>query len=81
MKDLPHLEKDDWKNKGADFWKDYFDILSEKLFISSEKIPKTAENIFDMSNKIGIKPTARYFNIEPSQVRYYRKKVMSKNEK
>ena len=78
MKELPHLEKDDWKNKGIDFWKNYFDVLAEILFASTEKIPKTPQNIIDMSNKIGIKPTARYFNIGPSQVRYYRKKLLCK---
>ena len=80
MRELPHLEKDDWKNKGIDFWKNYFDALAEILFVSNEKIPKTPKNIIEMSNKIGIKPTARYFNIEPSQVRYYRKKSLYKSD-
>lgn len=80
MRKLPHLDKDDWKNKGIDFWKNYFDILAETLFAENKEIPKTPKNIIEMSNKIGIKPTARYFNIEPSQVRYYRKRSLNKSD-
>ena len=35
------------------------------------KIEKTTENIYLMSKKNGIKPTARYFNISPASVRYH----------
>ena len=38
------------------------------------KLDKTTENIYNMAKKMGVKPTARYFNIDPSSVRYHIKK-------
>lgn len=73
---LPELEPKDYLNKSYEFWKDYRIKLTkiikneEKL----EKLEKTPTNIILLAKKQGIKPTARYFDITPSQVRYYIKK-------
>ena len=42
-----------------------------------EKLEKTPDNIYKLAKEIGVKPTARYFDIQPSQVRYYIKKLES----
>lgn len=73
---LPELKPKDYLEKDYEFWKNYRIILT-KITSESEKIDKlekTPENIFLLAQKQGIKPTARYFNIEPSVVRYYIKK-------
>ena len=49
--------------------------IIEKL----NKLNYTPENIYNMAKEKGIKPTARYFNVYPSQIRYYVKKY--ENEK
>lgn len=76
---LPNLNEDDWKNKDYDFWKKYREEFTNAISEQNTSIEKTPENIYKMAKKIGIKPTARYFNIEPVQVRYYVKKVENKN--
>jgi len=68
--DLPTLEKDDYLTKDALFWKDYRQNLYKYINTQEEKIEKTTENIVKMAAEIGVKPTARYFNISPSSVRY-----------
>ena len=63
-------------SKDYDFWKNYrqslYKIIKEQE--SEERLPKTPKNIIEMAEKNGIKATARYFNIDPSSVRYYIKK-------
>lgn len=73
---LPKLEPNDYLKKDYEFWKNYRIILTK--FIQEqekkEKLEKTPENIVMLAKEQGIKPTARYFNIQPSQIRYYIKK-------
>lgn len=68
--DLPILEKDDYLTKGSKFWKEYRQSLYKFINQEEERLEKTQENIVRMAKEIGIKPTARYFNISPSTVRY-----------
>ena len=72
--DLPELEKDDYLTKNADFWKTYRKKLYMYINHKEEKLEKNPENITQMAEKIGIKPTARYFGISPASVRYNIKK-------
>ena len=67
--DLQKLDSKDY-----DFWKNYRRNLTESLG-EDKKIEKTVENIAQMAKEIGIKPTARYFDISPASVRNYMKKV------
>ena len=81
---LPKLNKNDYLEKDSEFWRDYRRTLTKILKEDVPKKDKTQKNIYDMSKEVGIKPTARYFNITPSQVRYYIKKhekELNKNER
>lgn len=69
--ELPKLNEDDYLNKDSSFWKEYREILYKFLLDEPNKLEKTPGNIVLMAKQSGIKPTARYFNIQPSQVRYY----------
>ena len=69
------LKSDDYLKQDATFWKEYREQLYQILFFEEEKLEKTPENIYKKAKEIGIKPTARYFNIQPCQVRYYIKKI------
>ena len=71
---LSKLNPNDWREKDADFWRNYRLELTKLLKEQGEKEEKTPQNIYDMAKEVGVKPTARYFNISPSQVRYYRNK-------
>ena len=71
---IQKLASDDYLNQNYDFWKKYGKPKKEE----EEILEKTPENIVYLSNKIGVKPTARYFNIFPSTVRYYKKKIETK---
>ncbi len=76
MLELPKLGQNDYLNKDYEFWKNYRIILT-KIIDEQNKISKleqTPENIVKLAKEQGIKPTARYFGIQPSQVRYYIKK-------
>lgn len=80
---IQKLASDDYLNQNYDFWKNYrLDLIkeveSEIKEEEEEPLEKTPENIVYLSNKIGVKPTARYFNILPSTVRYYKKKIETK---
>ena len=68
-----------FKNIDIDYWKKYRQDLTKALF-ETDNIEKTPQNIYDMAKKSGIKPTARFFNIQPSTVRYYIKKLEQKND-
>ena len=57
-----------------DFWKNYRKELTSAINNNEEKLEKNSQNIVLMAKKIGIKPTARYFNISPTTVRNYMKK-------
>ena len=74
---LPKLEKEDYLNKDYNFWKNYrlalYKVIKEQE--KEEQVPKTPENVIKMSETIGVKAAARYFNISPSSVRYYRNKL------
>lgn len=75
---LPKLKSNDYLNKDYEFWKNYRITLT-KIIKEQEneiKLEKTPENIIMLAQKQGVKPTARYFNIQPSQVRYYIKKYI-----
>lgn len=78
---LPNLNEDDWKTKDYEFWKKYREEFTSLINEQNTSLEKTPENIYKMAKEIGIKPTARYFGIQPVQVRYYVKKVEEKNEK
>ena len=60
-------------------------IILTKIIKVEEKIEKlgkldyTPENIYRMAKEKGIKPTARYFDVYPSQIRYYVKKYENEN--
>lgn len=80
---IQKLASDDYLNQNYDFWKKYrLDLIkeveSETKEEEEESLEKTPENIVYLSNKIGVKPAARYFNILPSTVRYYKKKMENK---
>lgn len=79
---LPKLQPDDYLNKGADFWREYRIALTELIMEQEKqtKLEKTPENIYKKAKEIGVKPTARYFNILPSMVRYYVKKIEAKKD-
>ena len=72
---LTKLEKDDYLKKDAIFWKSFRKTITTIINTPEQKLEKTPENIYKMAKEIGIKPTARYFDIQPSQVRYYIKKL------
>lgn len=74
MNELPELNENDYLEKNANFWKDYRINLYKLVNSEEERVEKTPENIIEMAKKIGVKPTSRYFGIQPSQVRYYIKK-------
>ena len=76
--DLKNLKSDDYLTKGYDFWKDYRESLTFNLN-NEEKIEKTKENIINMALKIGVKPTARYFEMAPKTVRSYLKEFNDKS--
>ena len=79
--ELPKLNSEDYLTQGIEFWKNYritlYKIINEQE--QEVQLEKTPENIYKKAKEIGIKPTARYFNIQPSQVRYYIKKIDSSN--
>lgn len=73
---LPKLQPDDYLNGDYGFWKNYRITLTKIIHEQEklEKLEKTQKNIIMMAKEQGVKPTARYFGIQPSQVRYYVKK-------
>ena len=78
---LPELQPDDYLTKGADFWKKYRQTLTKIIDKerTMKKPEKTPENILKFLETHGVKHTARYFDIQPSQVRYYRNKYEKKD--
>lgn len=56
------------------YWKDYRKQITEQLKEEIYYDKNDKQLIIEMANKIGIKPTARKFNVLPSTVRYYLKK-------
>lgn len=69
------LRENDYLEKDENFWKEYRKSLYKFINKEEEMVEKTPENIYMMAKEIGVKPTARYFDISPSQVRYYIKKM------
>ena len=67
-------------NNDIEYWIKYRRTLykSIKEQENEKKLEKTSENIYKLAKEKGVKPTARYFNIQPSQVRYYIKKEEKK---
>ena len=61
-------------------WKQFRIYLTDLINEEEEKIEKTTENIYKMYIKSGLKSTARYFNIQNSQVLYYVKKYKEENK-
>ena len=74
--DSHNLDSNDYLTKDAKFWLEYRRWLTDSLN-NDNKIEKTEENIINMAKEIGIKPTARYFDISPITVRNYLKKNQS----
>ena len=69
---IPKIASDDYLHKSAEFWKNYRELLWKKIKEEElNPVEKTEENIINLAQQIGIKATARYFNITPSTVRYY----------
>lgn len=62
-------------NNDYNYWYDYRVKLTNELKKENNIVYKNDEEkkkaIVKMALEIGIKPTARYFNIEPSSVRYW----------
>ena len=81
--ELPKLNSEDYLTQGIEFWKNYritlYKIINEQE--QDVQLEKTPENIWMFAKKHGVKASARYFNIQPSMVRYYRKKLEEKNDK
>ena len=71
---LKKLNENDYLVQNYEFWKNYRIELTKQLKSNDYVIEKTPKNIYDMVKNMGVKPTARYFNIQPSQVRYFIKK-------
>lgn len=71
---LPKLKKDDYLKQGYEFWKDYRESLTAELNKQETELEKNPENITKKAKEIGIKPTARYFDMSPASVRYYVRK-------
>ena len=67
-----------FKTTDENYWRDYRRKLTEQINEQAE-IKKEPKNIYEMAKSIGVKPTARYFNIQPSLVRYYIKKFEKDN--
>lgn len=62
-------------NNDYEYWYNYRvkltnNLKKEKSIIYKDDNEKK-KAIAEMAKEIGIKPTARYFNIEPSSVRYW----------
>lgn len=57
-----------------EYWKNYRKQITKQLKEEKYYDKKDKQSIIEMAIKIGIKPTARIFNISPSSVRYYLKK-------
>lgn len=62
-------------NNDYEYWYNYRvkltnNLKKEKSIIYKDDNEKK-KSIVEMAKEIGIKPTARYFNIEPSSVRYW----------
>ena len=57
-----------------EYWKNYRKKITEQLKEEKTYDKNDIQSIIEMASKIGIKPTARNFNISPSTVRYYIKK-------
>ena len=57
----------------VEYWKKFRKELTKNIIVTTD-LEKTPENIYNMAKKIGVKPTARYFDIYPSTVRYHIKK-------
>ena len=81
-KELPKLQPGDIENKDAEFWKQYRLALHEQIKEKqrAERLAKTPENIYLKAKEIGVKATGRYFEIQPSQVRYYIRKYEQDNQ-
>ena len=62
-------------NNDYEYWYNYRvkltnNLKKEKSIIYKDDNEKK-KSIVEMAKEIGIKPTARYFNIDPSSVRYW----------
>ena len=66
--------KDDHPKDEYAFWMNYRKKLTCAINSNEEKLEKNSHNIVKLAKEIGIKPTARYFNISPATVRSYMKK-------
>ena len=67
-------------NKDEEYWKKYRQDITKRL-LKVEKVEKTPENIHDLALRIGVKATARQFNISPRTVRYWRDKLENESDK
>ena len=62
-----------------DYWREFRLYLTIIIKEPDLEIEKTTENIYNMYIKSGLKSTARYFNIQNSQVLYHVKKYKENN--
>lgn len=62
-----------------DYWREFRLYLTSIIKKTDLEIEKTTENIYNMYIKSGLKSTARYFNIQNSQVLYHVKKYKENN--
>lgn len=79
---LPELKNDSWKTENADFWKNYRQTLTKLInnYKKEEKLEMTQKNILYLLESHSIKWTARYFNVQPGTIRYYKNKTNKKDQ-
>ena len=58
-------------NNDYNYWKKIREDLNKILKDEGKKMEMTPKTVYELSNKIGIKASARYFNVSPSTIRYY----------
>ena len=77
---LPDLKPNDYLTKDENFWREYRQTLTKLIQKEKNKpkLEKTPKNILKMLETHGVKFTARYFDVYPSQIRYYRDKYKDK---
>ena len=61
-------------NNNYQYWKKIREDLTNLLKENIESIEMTPKNVYELYKKIGVKATARYFNVSPSTIKYYLEK-------
>lgn len=60
--------------KEYEYWKNYRKQITGNLKKEQYYDKENKQLVAEVATKIGVKPTARMFNISPSSVRYYLRK-------